>query len=531
MSREEKKMQEYKQGRFVIPELDGEAPDSVHQSVLAALDEISAGKPKKVRRLRTRLMLPFAAALALMAGMSVFAVSLYEQRMQSLNQEKLEEYYVQIYSAEAESFRYNRNMTVEERQRYDALWTAYEEEGVFPQNVLTLLDEPEDYKGRGIGLYAKRGTLFLPEGELTDEEMLQIIDFYHQVDYSLQKVQGQIAEGEIADPMPDKGQEQNVDTTDLSTLDEVDLQNAGQELTIAYEGDLSISVLGVGKRYIYLGGWESIERMEIGSSVSEPFFSDYAAAAGNTDLYPRVVDLVEGEDGSVYAAVLLMDSLGDGMQGKGTQIWHISADGELINTIGTDKQDITKFMVDGDGNIYVRPMWWESETILYVYDAEGNFVKEITSDHGYHVSNGFCRGRDGETYMLATDVERVGETLHVERGIVRIDLEAGRTETVAWDILPQEGAAYEVIAPGIDHDFIIWGCEGIFTYNLGDEAAEQVLAPYEAPCEFEGCIGGVLPDGRVLLVRAYDSIKLEKDGKTQYRRNPESTYFYYISTK
>ena len=94
-----------------------------------------------------------------------------------------------------DSFHYNRPLTETERSRFDTLNQSYEEEGMFPKGALTVLESPEAYKGKGVGFYETRSTFFLPEQELTDEELLQLIDFYHQVNYSLQKVGGQIKQG------------------------------------------------------------------------------------------------------------------------------------------------------------------------------------------------------------------------------------------------------------------------------------------------------------------------------------------------
>lgn len=159
-----------------------------------------------------------------------------------------------------DSFHYNRTLTETERSRFDTLNQSYEEEGMFPKGALTVLESPEAYKGKGVGFYESRSTFFLPEQELTDEELLQLIDFYHQVNYSLQKVGGQIKQGVIQESESENsGLEQSV--------------APGKEWpsALAYEGDLSIHCMTAGADSIYLEGWDGIEKMEIGSRM-EPFF-------------------------------------------------------------------------------------------------------------------------------------------------------------------------------------------------------------------------------------------------------------------
>lgn len=211
-----------------------------------------------------------------------------------------------------DSFHYNRPLTETERSRFDTLNQSYEEEGMFPKGALTVLESPEAYKGKGVGFYETRSTFFLPEQELTDEELLQLIDFYHQVNYSLQKVGGQIKQGVIQEP-----------ESENSGLEQSVASGKERPSVLAYEGDLSIHCMTAGADSIYLEGWDGIEKMEIGSSVSTPFFADYDRAKGDTSLQPYIFDMVETPEGELYVAVVLWD----GTEGKTGQIWHLDANG------------------------------------------------------------------------------------------------------------------------------------------------------------------------------------------------------------
>lgn len=327
-----------------------------------------------------------------------------------------------------DSFHYNRPLTETERSRFDTLNQSYEEEGMFPKGALTVLESPEAYKGKGVGFYETRSTFFLPEQELTDEELLQLIDFYHQVNYSLQKVGGQIKQGVIQEPESENsGLEQSV--------------APGKEWpsVLAYEGDLSIHCMTAGADSIYLEGWDGIEKMEIGSSVSTPFFADYDRAKGDTSLQPYIFDMVETPEGELYVAVVL----------------------------------------------------W-----------------------------------DGTVYMLFEDFDR--QTVTTNTGILRIDLEEKQAVVAAQHFLPDHGAAYDVLAPGGDSDFVILGMDGIYTYDLQDEESQLRLAAYDAPCSFEGCKAAVLPDGRMLLAKPTEYTEVTVDGKPQYRWKAEGTCFYFI---
>lgn len=43
-----------------------------------------------------------------------------------------------------------------------------------------MLDSPEKYK-KGVAFYAARSTFFLPEEEMTEEELLELIDFREKI--------------------------------------------------------------------------------------------------------------------------------------------------------------------------------------------------------------------------------------------------------------------------------------------------------------------------------------------------------------
>lgn len=506
------------QGKFEIPQFE-QIPDTVHQSVLETLAALPERKQStgmtKTLRFSRRVLLPFAAVLILVTGMSVLAVSLYEQRMKNINQEKLEEFYLQIQTVQVESFHYNRQMTEGERSRYDTLNREYEEEGKFPQGALTVLESPEAYTGKGVGFYVTRSTLFFPEREMNEEELLQLIDFYHQVNYSLQKVGEQIRQGTIEELRETSGSGKEIATTQQGE------QDTTQFSTIAYEGNLSIQCIAAGANAIYLEGWDRIEKMEIGSSTSTPFFLEYEKAKGNTDLQPRISDMAESIDGDLYVAVILMD----GNEAKAGQLWNLDREGNYIRTIDLGEVKPGKLAVDARGNLYVRPRSRQQDgTILYIYDRQGNWTANITSEHDFHETNGLCRGKDGNIYMLFEDFD--GQ--HTCTGILRIDPEEKRAMVAAEHFLPDDGPAYDILTPGEENDFVILGMDGIYTYDLQSEKANLSLAAYDAPCAFEGCKATGLPDGRLLLAKSMEYTETMTAGKPQYRWKPDATYFYII---
>ena len=173
-----------------------EVPEVVHTAIeqtLASLEEgqyTAARERTERRRRRYRRRLPGAAvatiACVLIAGATVSAmgvVHLYRERMEAMDEAEIESFYTLAEAAEADGM--NRPYTDGERARYDALKNEYETEGVFPQSQLTYLEDGDVYDGEGVAMDQTSRTLYLPDRELTDEELLEIIDMQKKTAYSI----------------------------------------------------------------------------------------------------------------------------------------------------------------------------------------------------------------------------------------------------------------------------------------------------------------------------------------------------------
>lgn len=122
----------------------------------------------------------------LVTGITVSAVGIvnsYRQRMEALDDKEIEEYYDVAKAGEANEL--NRSYTAEEEARYVQLKVAYQTSGLFPESELSYLPEGSAYDGNGVALDTSTRTIYLPERELTDEELLEIIDFNHKLAYSI----------------------------------------------------------------------------------------------------------------------------------------------------------------------------------------------------------------------------------------------------------------------------------------------------------------------------------------------------------
>ena len=174
-----------------------EVPDVVHNAVLNTLDSLEENKIVVIRRRankkQIRFRVPQAAAACLVcfliAGVTVSAmraINLYRQRMEEMDKTEIAEYYSIALAGETTSL--NRPFTAEERSRYKQLEEEYETNGLFPESQLRYLSEGDTYDGIGVVMDTAGTTLYLPEETLTDEDLLEIIDFNHKVAYSIYQV-------------------------------------------------------------------------------------------------------------------------------------------------------------------------------------------------------------------------------------------------------------------------------------------------------------------------------------------------------
>lgn len=88
-----------------------------------------------------------------------------------------------------EGIRYSREMSADEEIRYQDFLDRYEEDGLAPKAEIEIVDKMGDY-GKEVHspVYAIwEVEYFLPERTLTDEELLQIVDFQYKLNYALQQ--------------------------------------------------------------------------------------------------------------------------------------------------------------------------------------------------------------------------------------------------------------------------------------------------------------------------------------------------------
>ena len=501
-----------------------------------------------------RIVIPAAACL-LLASVTVTASGLYRARMESMNHEKLETYFSGLQEADVAADSYSRPLTDGEKNRLEELRQAYLEEGYFPKKELVMLDSPEKYK-KGVAFYAARSIFFLPEEEMTDEELLELIDFREKRDYSLAKITEEIEAGDYEyvkteDSAVSEEMSQTEDSVGLGEMSQtgrsqqeqgtgaasvvLGADTAAQEWQIAYAGELSIRCAVAAEQGLYVGGFTMegkarVEYLAYGSGTPEKFYDDF-------DEDGEVYSLCIAPDGSVYAALRGLASPG-AEHGRLPVIYHISPEGTLLDCFAAGDREwniVDSMATDAQGRLYMRIRMQEDGSYVRIYSAEGELIGTVADDDSYAVqgAGALGQGKDGKVYAAA---QAVGDATagNIAMTLVSVDPESLRFVPVAGgeNVICSADTIYpwKMVAAGVSEtaDFILWGYNGVDTYRLGETEFTRVQENWEMPCGTEGTCAVLVPDGRILYIGASDGFQgTTADGVEISGKDPEKTVLYY----
>lgn len=521
------------------------------------------GANQTVRHYGFRRIVISAAACLLLASVTVTASGLYRTRMESMNHEKLETYFSGLQEADVAADSYSRPLMDSEKNRLEELRRAYQEEGYFPKRELTMLDSPEKYK-KGVAFYAARSTFFLPEEEMTDEELLELIDFREKRDYSLAKITEEIEAGDyeyvktedsavseemsqtedsvVLGEMSQTGRSQQEQGTGAASV-VLGADTAAQEWQIAYAGELSIRCAVAAEQGLYVGGFTMegkarVEYLAYGSGTPEKFYDDF-------DEDGEVYSLCIAPDGSVYAALRGLASPG-AEHGRLPVIYHISPEGTLLDCFAAGDREwniVDSMATDAQGRLYTRMRMQEDGGYVRIYTAEGDLIGTMADDGVYAVqgAGALGQGKDGKVYAAALATENVTAeddpvtlvSVDPER-LCFLPVQGDATENAK--AVQSTGTIYQwnMVAAGVSDgsDFILWGYSGVDTYRLEDAEFTRAQEVWEMPCGTEGTCAVIVPDGRILYIGATGGVQGQTAAGVDISgKDPAKTYFYYEPLK
>ena len=111
-----------------------------------------------------------------------------KQRVEQTSEKEKESLWKDAAKADADTF--SRELSEKEQKRLNELAEKYESEGLFPEGSILQISDKTEIVSDQICFLAQDSIFYLPETALTDEQMLELIDFYAKRDYSV-TAQGQ----------------------------------------------------------------------------------------------------------------------------------------------------------------------------------------------------------------------------------------------------------------------------------------------------------------------------------------------------
>ena len=160
-------------------------PESFWDHVRTLMRELPA-EPKAERRKYPvyKIAVLFFAACLISSGTCYAGVKLYQKRLQEMNKTERKQIKEKIQKSYADADSYSRDLTEAENKMFDKLREEYEN-GRFPEELLLTVEKAADVPEATLVYCYENATFYLPEEELSEQQILEIIDFNYKTDYAL----------------------------------------------------------------------------------------------------------------------------------------------------------------------------------------------------------------------------------------------------------------------------------------------------------------------------------------------------------
>lgn len=212
-------------------------------------------------------------------SISVFASSnRLQDRMESLSDNDRNAYIADIENSIADADTFSRELTDVEKKRIDELVLLYKNEGVFPEGALVVIENMNAMDSEVLAFVPSESLFVLPDRDLNDEEMLELIDFYFKRDYSIMhSSRATIHDDESIDIV------QEIDSTIpiqeieqmVEKIYDVDVQSDIYETSVIADIDQNYSILLKSKeddqcfRIVYNMGKGRIEELDYSQGIND----------------------------------------------------------------------------------------------------------------------------------------------------------------------------------------------------------------------------------------------------------------------
>lgn len=158
----------------------------------------------------------------------------YLNSLEQMTMQEVDTVYINYYSANTETCFYNRELSFNELGRRKVLKMLYKNGEKQPENTMPMIQKESEYSGEGIAFCVNNCTFYFPNDELSDEQLLELIDFQMKVDYCRQRIEDEIERGIRSDwPYIEYVERERIITLDSDV--KVDEEILSQQWLKAYE--------------------------------------------------------------------------------------------------------------------------------------------------------------------------------------------------------------------------------------------------------------------------------------------------------
>lgn len=191
-----------------------------------------------------------AAALVVTAGVisvpaQAFMESIVKDRMEHYPQEEIKELNEVVQNQQVLADGFSREYSDSEKARHKELWQEYKN-GKFPEKTISQVADESAVTQGALCYVNATGVFYLPDEEMTDEELLEIIDFQHKMEYAVITANHKTQEEYDAEDKAEKARlEEKIRTEGGISGDqaveiarkamETDLGDRGKELELHYD--------------------------------------------------------------------------------------------------------------------------------------------------------------------------------------------------------------------------------------------------------------------------------------------------------
>ena len=296
-------MREYDINKKLVSNI--EMSDEMKQELITNVKNGKRTSDKRFRYSSALMALCIVGAIAISGGSASAAYFSYKNRVENMSQKEQEGYQEVL---EADDYytcgdSMTRELTKAEKKKLIKLQDEYYKNGVFPEESVALLDKLSELKPGQLAYVAEDNKLHLPEAEMTDEQILQFIDYQAKYTYTVEKSVEETEATEEVDeavvPVAEKAEvNSDADTEaltglsfDVSTEDEEVFKTQSKELIKQIYGE---ELDDTWSFYVNGGKWSEDDDLgEEGESYTITW-----AESDAPDAKTYVIDIPMNEDGN-----------------------------------------------------------------------------------------------------------------------------------------------------------------------------------------------------------------------------------------